>query len=236
MVGEEKTDEKIAEMLQFEEYLFIAKMEGCESPHQLDCEICMEKKPAGEMFTNETCSHRCYCRDCIGKHIAAKVEDNVYKVKCPMLICKGVLEPSCCRSLVPEQVFDRWVNLHSEPSVTPERRWIPCPFKDCAKMLEVAQGTDIKCKHCQRSLCSVCGLQWHSGHGCEEFQRLSHEEKDDLMMKELAKNKGWGECPGCGIFVERVEGCLRITCRCNIEFCYKCRCKWTETHAGCQME
>ncbi|KAL3008630.1 hypothetical protein AAZX31_07G042800 [Glycine max] len=46
------------------------------------------------------------------------------------------------------------------------------------------------------------------------------------MLMELAKNKCWRRCPKCNFYVEKVDGCKHITCRCGNEFCYACGSSW----------
>jgi E3 ubiquitin-protein ligase RNF144 len=58
-------------------------------------------------------------------------------------------------------------------------------------------------------------VPWHSGIECEEFQRLNEDERgrEDLMLRELAKDKKWSRCPQCKFYVERTEGCPHMICR-----------------------
>jgi hypothetical protein len=53
------------------------------------------------------------------------------------------------------------------------------------------------------------------GVDCKEFQSLKDGERgsEDLMAMELAKNKRWKRCPKCSFYVEKSEGCTRISCR-----------------------
>ncbi|KAL0012733.1 hypothetical protein SO802_007841 [Lithocarpus litseifolius] len=84
----------------------------------------------------------------------------------------------------------------------------------------------------------LCSVPWHSGVDCEEFQRLNGDEKgrDDLIFRELAKEKKWRRCPLCKYYVERTEGCLHMTCRCAFQFCYGCGAQWTNNHGGCHRD
>lgn len=74
------------------------KTETGESSQMIFCPICMDAKPTSEMFKNTTCSHP-FCLDCISKHVAVKIQDNISTVKCPDLNCQGVLHlnPEFCR-------------------------------------------------------------------------------------------------------------------------------------------
>ena len=47
------------------------------------------------------------------------------------------------------------------------------------------------------------------------YQKLNEDERgrEDLMVRNLAKENKWRRCPSCQIIVERTEGCLHMTCR-----------------------
>ncbi|XP_010273982.1 PREDICTED: E3 ubiquitin-protein ligase RNF144A [Nelumbo nucifera] len=203
------------------------------------CEICMDEKPRGEMFRSKTCSHS-YCSDCISKHVAAKVQESINVVRCPGSNCTGVLEPDLCRSIIPAELFDRWSSALCESLILGSNS-LYCPFNDCSALLVDDGGVIVReseCPNCRRLFCAHCKVPWHSGVGCEEFERLNKDDrkKEDLMMMELAKSKKWKRCPQCKFFVEKRDGCLHITCRCKFEFCYGCGSGWSDTHAGCQTK
>ncbi|KAK8581105.1 hypothetical protein V6N13_144146 [Hibiscus sabdariffa] len=56
------------------------------------CTICMDFKPVEEMFRSNTCFHL-FCKDCISKYVAAKIQENIAMVKCPDVNCQAALEP-----------------------------------------------------------------------------------------------------------------------------------------------
>eukprot|EP00262_Sarcandra_glabra_P001193 TRINITY_DN11212_c1_g1_i1.p1 TRINITY_DN11212_c1_g1~~TRINITY_DN11212_c1_g1_i1.p1 ORF type:complete len:355 (-),score=45.23 TRINITY_DN11212_c1_g1_i1:176-1240(-) len=212
-------------------------IETGESLKRSICEICIEEKGEGEIFKSKACSH-VFCSDCISKHVAAKIQENIITVQCPDLKCGRVLEPEFCRSIIPVTVFERWENALCESMVLGSQKFY-CPFKDCSALLvndgeeEVVQS---ECPSCRRLFCARCYVTWHSGIDCEEFQGLGGNERgrDDLMAIELAVSKKWKRCPTCKFYVEKAEGCLHITCRCGFEFCYVCGLKWSdEHHASC---
>lgn len=183
------------------------------------CGICMEAKPVEEMFRNKNCSHS-FCDYCVGRYLASKIQENISMVKCPDPKCRGVLELEQCRSIVPKDVFDRWVDALCENVVLGSQRFY-CPFKDCSAMLlnDEEEGgvvvTASECPHCNRLFCAQCKVSWHAGIGCREFQSLKEGERgrEDLMVMELAKNKRWKRCPRCSFYVERIYGCSHVTCR-----------------------
>ncbi|KAK4269538.1 hypothetical protein QN277_022682 [Acacia crassicarpa] len=204
---------------------------------QVICEICAETKEASQMFTNQRCDHS-FCSDCVTKHVATKIQENITEVACPGLDCKNVVGLDACRPWLPKDLLDRWDQALCEAMFLATPKFY-CPFKDCSAMLLIEIEEDIReaeCPFCHRLFCARCEVPWHPGVECEEFQRLNENEKErqDLIVRELAKEKKWKRCPNCKFYVEKDGGCLHITCRCKYEFCYGCGEQWTATHGGCQ--
>ncbi|OIT28843.1 putative e3 ubiquitin-protein ligase ari9, partial [Nicotiana attenuata] len=240
------SDEKYAEELQLQEALMSAatislfnkfkrvKTEIGESSENL-CMICMVNKPINEMFGNSSyCSHS-FCVLCISKYVASKIQENTNVIKCPDFSCNGIIKPQFWREIVSKEVFDRWENSLCESLILGSQKFY-CPYKDCAAML-VDSGsenvTECECPNCRRLFCAQCSVSWHVGLECKEFQRLGREDKGkelDVMLTEFAKNKKWRKCPKCKIYVEKLDGCLHITCRCGHEFCYGCGLDHSSVH------
>ncbi|KAL3740513.1 hypothetical protein ACJRO7_021745 [Eucalyptus globulus] len=203
------------------------------------CEICAERKEADEMFRIRTaCSHT-FCSLCISRHVETKVLDNVTTIKCPGLECEGVLEIDSCRQILPENVLSVWEKSLCEATFAEMEKFY-CPFKNCSALLikDCDDGKVIReceCPYCHRLFCAECSVPWHAGVSCEEFQSLNEDERgrEDLIVRELAKEKKWGRCPKCKFYVERTQGCPHITCRCQFQFCYGCGSEWTQSHGGC---
>lgn len=202
------------------------------------CEICLENKETWQMFDNATCSHS-FCYDCTSKHIISKIQDNIKVITCPGMNCSTVLDSNVCRSIIPEDVLEKWDESLCK-SLILESQKVYCPFSDCSVMLVNDSSeviTEIKCPLCQRLLCAACRVPWHSEFTCKEFQKMNSKKKgrEELMVATLAKKKHWMKCPRCKLYVEKTEGCLHITCRCRYEFCYRCGSKWSSNHGGCKQ-
>lgn len=119
---------------------------------------------------------------------------------------------------IPKEVIDRWDDALCGAFllIVPK---LYCPFKDCFVMLldENKGGEEIReseCPFCHRLFCARCHVPWHPSVGCEEFQKLNMDERgiQDLLVRELANQKKWKRCPQCKFYVEKIEGCLHITC------------------------
>ncbi|XP_030451991.1 E3 ubiquitin-protein ligase RSL1-like [Syzygium oleosum] len=203
------------------------------------CEICAERKEAKEMFRIRTvCSHT-FCSLCISRHVEAKVLENVTTIRCPGLECEGVLQIDSCRQILPENVLCMWEKSLCEAMFLESQKFY-CPFKNCSALLikDCDDGKVIReceCPYCHRLFCAECSVPWHAGVSCEEFQSLNEDERgrEDLIVRELAKENKWGRCPKCKFYVERTLGCPHIICRCQFQFCYGCGSEWSEAHGGC---
>lgn len=68
------------------------------------------------------------------------------------------------------------------------------------------------CCECGYEQCVHHGLPWHSGVTCEDFDRRQSEEKLNLETISRTTKK----CPGagCGVNIEKNEGCSHMTCKC----------------------
>ncbi|KAL6010536.1 hypothetical protein ACLOJK_000970 [Asimina triloba] len=195
------------------------------------CKICMEPKLAAEIFTVNECKH-VFCSECIGQHVAAKIQENAPAVRCPEPSCQGVLEPVFCQSILPPEVFDRWGSVLCENLILGSMKFY-CPFNDCSALLVDERGQnegaimESECPHCRRLFCATCKVPWHSGSSCENFQKLGEHERnrEDIMLMNLAKSKKWQRCPQCGFYVEKTDGCLFMRCSliCILGFCSSLR-------------
>ncbi|PIA43226.1 hypothetical protein AQUCO_02000574v1 [Aquilegia coerulea] len=189
------------------------------------CEICFEPKSSFDSFKIKGCKHF-YCSECMAKYVASKLQENVTSIRCPVPDCLGVLEPEFSRTILPQEVFDRWGDALCESLILGAQKFY-CPFKDCSALLIDDGGVAVKdseCPHCRRMFCAQCKVPWHTGINCKDFQKLGkgEREKEDILLMNLAKDKKWQRCPKCKFYVERSDGCLFMKCRCGFAFCYNC--------------
>ncbi|GJN33987.1 hypothetical protein PR202_gb22618 [Eleusine coracana subsp. coracana] len=190
-----------------------------------DCAICFEKVQSSEKFLVSHCAHA-FCNTCIGRYVAAKIGENVAMIGCPDPECKkGSVEIDLCRGIIPSELFDRWNIVLCEDIVGGDKFY--CPFKDCSALLindGAVEINETECPHCHRLFCASCRVPWHHGIKCKEFKKLGDDEKgqDDLALKKLADKKKWQRCPKCKMYVERIDGCEYMVCRCRHSFCYLC--------------
>jgi hypothetical protein len=65
----------------------------------------------------------------------------------------------------------------------------------------------------------------HDGITCDVFANLKANEHDAAFY-ELAELEGYARCNRCKNYVELLQGCHHMTCRCLNEFCYLCNAQW----------
>ncbi|KAF0911431.1 hypothetical protein E2562_008306 [Oryza meyeriana var. granulata] len=205
------------------------------------CTICMETVDAIKRFAIAGCTHA-FCVSCVRQYIAAKVGENVLSIGCPDPGCKngGALHLEACRDVIPPQLFQRWGDALCESALSSLKFY--CPFSDCSALLVDDPGdgeeaiTDAECPHCSRMFCAKCKVPWHEGATCAEFQQLGKDERgrDDLLLRKVAQESKWQRCPKCKMYVERVEGCVFIICRCGHCFCYLCASPMSRDNHHCK--
>ncbi|PHT59074.1 hypothetical protein CQW23_01437 [Capsicum baccatum] len=195
------------------------------------CEICIEPMllPNKKFNNQNRCVHP-FCIDCIVKYISVKLEDSVGKIPCPSLSCDQFLDPISCRNLVGPQLFVKWSDVLCESSVLGVPQCY-CPNRNCSALILDECGGNAKrskCPNCKRNFCFQCKLPWHAGFGCGE-----NRDRNDVVFGELAELKRWKRCPLCRHFVERIEGCKIVKCRCGASFCYSCGKRVNRHWCGC---
>ncbi|XP_061361269.1 E3 ubiquitin-protein ligase RSL1-like [Gastrolobium bilobum] len=178
------------------------------------CQICFESKPLNDSFNVEGCTHF-YCTRCTVKYIVSKLQDNIVNLVCPESGCCGVLNPYYCKPILPNNVLEWWEKALTE-SMIPEKAKFYCPFNDCSALLfnDCLKGVvirDTTCPHCKRSVCVQCKAPWHPELSCEKFQRM--KDRNDDLLRDLAKRRNWRRCPNCKHYVEKDYGCNEMKCR-----------------------
>ncbi|CAA2975314.1 probable E3 ubiquitin- ligase RNF217 [Olea europaea subsp. europaea] len=179
------------------------------------CEICMETMILHDQkFKNKNKCRHPYCTDCIIKYIKVKVEDdNVGYIKCPDMNCNQLLDPVSCRSMIGLSLFVKWCDVLCESTILEVNKSY-CPQRNCNALILNECGGNVKksrCPSCKNWFCFQCQMVWHSGFRCEQSWELRDE--NDIAFGMLAEKEKWMSCPGCGHFVDRIEGCRDINCR-----------------------
>ncbi|CAM0951491.1 unnamed protein product [Alopecurus aequalis] len=194
------------------------------------CGICMDTLPVFDLFHGLPCRHK-FCASCMTTYVEGRIRSTELPIPCPDPACgmgvedggRGMLHPEKCKKAIDYGAFVDWGTRLAENALPPGRRAY-CPNRGCRVPLETAgEGEPVMaaCPACGEALCAICGMQWSSdgtglgGHDCAKGP-------DAALLRTLARERRWKECPSCKTFVERIDGCDRMTCRCRFVFCYRC--------------
>lgn len=185
---------------------------------QVVCSVCQDEcYPA--VVTK--CQHS-WCHSCVHNlySLAMKDEDLV-----PARCCNNILEADTAKAVlnVPE--------LQTYYAKVEERRAenpLYCPKAHCSQFLgnkaEAQERQNLRCSDCQTRVCNACGKSPHP-----------HDVRcmPDPEAERIVTNWAHGQtqvrvkqCENCRRFIERVDGCNQMICRCGRIFCFACGLQW----------
>uniref|UniRef100_A0ACD5Y523 Uncharacterized protein n=2 Tax=Avena sativa TaxID=4498 RepID=A0ACD5Y523_AVESA len=195
-----------------------------------DCGICIETLPVFDLFHGLPCNHK-FCASCMTTYVEGRIRSSELPIPCPDPACgrgeegggRGVLHPEMCKKAIDYAAFGDWGARLTESALPPDRRAY-CPNRQCGVLLETSGEVEpirAPCPACGHALCATCGMEWNSdgaGLGAHDCTK----GPDAALVRQLAHDRQWKQCPSCKMFVERIDGCNRMTCRCRFVFCYRC--------------
>ncbi|XP_041842868.1 E3 ubiquitin-protein ligase RNF144B isoform X2 [Melanotaenia boesemani] len=193
---------------------------------EIFCKLCLSQQPTAA--TRELQSCRCmYCTACLQQYVQlAIMEGGGAPITCPDMAChkSGVLTESELAGLAAADQVELYQRLKFEREVKldPSKAW--CPVLECQAVCSVQPSTEglpaaVPCPTCHAIFCSSCRGPWKDSHICPERQPMIspspfHESSADMSIK---------QCPMCGIYIERNQGCAQMLCKsCKHTFCWYC--------------
>ncbi|CAN6210803.1 unnamed protein product [Urochloa humidicola] len=200
---------------------------------QFMCGICMETLPILDLFHGMQCEHR-FCVECMATYIEGRVHAGEVPVPCPDLSCKDkeavddenarrlALHPEECKKSIDFAAFGSWGDRLTESAI-PQCRRAYCPNRRCGVMLEATGGRTPAlafCPACGHPMCATCGFDWSKDDSGQQHDCT--EGPSAALVKKLAEERRWKQCPRCKMVVERTYGCNVMRCRCQFVFCYAC--------------
>ena len=181
-------------------------------PTVSECVSCYDDIPKNKAI--DLPCHHSYCQPCFSHLISTAIHS------------EDTFPPKCCLSEVPKSTIHRHLpakewKAFSEKALeyaVPLANRYYCASTKCAKWIDARNAKlkngALECPHCKAKLCTVCrGPSHPSNEDCPQDFGM------DRLMEE-AELSGWRRCSKCRRMVERVEGCLHITCMCRHQFWY----------------
>jgi len=188
------------------------------------CPICLGE--VDDPVELETCHHK-YCRECFREYLLELIKTkNIEKIPCPSKNCfeKEIKEEFFSQYLTEEEYF-KFRTARSQLEILKDPKKMFCPFCDSYALIPNYENfkldpNDSKYKKSTMTctnghkFCS-CGIALHEG-DC-------YRDNNDFQKFLISENVK--QCPKCGFYIKKVNGCNHMTCgnsACRFEFCWLC--------------
>ena len=129
-----------------------------------------------------------------------------------------------------------------------DQEWGHCLTPDCNRK-NIVYDKRLDCTSCGMSWCVQCGVQWHLGQTCQQYQADSIAEQNALlqlgnmngflgnvnelyggveeqqfqaMYQEQYNEDKMRTCQKCFAVIQKDGGCNHMTCHCGHHFCWLC--------------
>jgi E3 ubiquitin-protein ligase RNF144 len=214
-----------------------------------------------------SCSHL-LCPPCLVQYLSNQLVKRRHFTRPFPIPCPGSVKDGHCSSAISSFVIDRVTPLLAlsdqialteiEAKTALGSQLIYCPHQSCSMLIErptIPVRWDIifssysspcasQCPHCNNTVCVGClAPNAHLGLTCEQYLALPSNQRasEDIALILLAQKKMWKQCPLCLFYVEKVDGCSHMVCRCGCRFCYTCGCNFYSggpgtAHTGCKCD
>ncbi|KAI1093002.1 hypothetical protein F5B19DRAFT_170892 [Rostrohypoxylon terebratum] len=180
------------------------------------CSVCSDDVPEVESALLE-CGH-IHCTNCV----TSNAHDSLhFKPFMPAKCCKVIL----VEVLVSCKVFSKnemlkYVDLVEEHTTPGPKLY--CYDTNCNAFIPSDQHRLRvgECLECGKNTCKSCGKKSHFA-ACDP-EHLHAAQDNEALIKKLASDRGWRQCPNCDTLIEKNEGCGHMLCYCGQRFCYRC--------------
>jgi len=210
--------------------------------HSNVCGICFDSIPSHDSSLSNPsppppppCHHR-FCHSCLSTWIKDRVESGqVSSMKCCADGCNRELSEQELTHLMDNVTAMRYRRYKRMQQLSTDPRVLFCPNAGCEVALFCMDGQNrpaLKCPDCDGKWCFNCKTAWHPGQSCAEYKRSLYMEGEKKALEGLVENERAflekmesmeaRQCAQCGSWVEKSEGCDKMTCRCGFQFCQKC--------------
>ncbi|KAK1896717.1 E3 ubiquitin-protein ligase RNF14, partial [Dissostichus eleginoides] len=132
-----------------------------------DCGVCFEGWLGSDCVQLPECGH-IFCRACLGKFCKLQIkEGNVRGVTCPDADCPATPTPAQVRSLVGEELFDRYDRLLLQSTLDCMGDVVYCPRTSCGSAVIVEKSSRAaQCSVCGFAFCVSCRKTYHGTEEC----------------------------------------------------------------------
>ena len=192
------------------------------------CILCFTDILSPELESNKLpCSHL-FCSDCYFEYLKEKINSNLnitsigcMQYKCPTILTKEFILNQIKKDEALSKKYEKFLNKAINLQNSNKKN---CPETNCESFLEYKNDNNyyLTCEN-GHQYCYKCLRKWHGKKKCSKLI-----EKDFNKWK---KGKIVKQCPKCGMWTEKIEGCNHMTCiECKYQWCWLCRGAYSEIH------
>jgi len=185
-----------------------------------ECPVCFDELETTS-HQLEVCCHS-YCKECFRGMCQHAVQNKGFPMNCAKDGCdeivsiQDIIEFVELKDIVPIAV-EQLVATHKD-----EYKY--CITPDCRNIYRVSKHPDpdpYACAVCQVQICAFCNKEFHAGLNCR-FESRRDDQNLDEWLKGNPKDRGL--CPSCSAPIEKIAGCMHITCSsCKKHVCWRCK-------------
>ena len=192
------------------------------TPDDTSCPICYD---VVSQPVEINCNH-IYCSACLRHYILSTFDNHSFPLKCmgSDATCNNHFSLPLIRKFLPPQHFEQLMTA----AFTSYLDRNPDTFKYCTTpgCSQIYRATalpyELQCPSCFIKICSACHTEGHTGMSCIEKRQHKIPEEQERLLRAWAWENNVKQCPSCQAWVEKVEGCHHINCRCGVHFCWIC--------------
>jgi len=187
-------------------------------PTAAECRVCMEVLTKDNQIILTACGHGSTCMDCIKENMKHE-----FPIKCTDPNCHSFILVADLLRILSGSFKDIQNTAILEFLGKNKQTFVNCLTPDCPNILHY--NDKIYCDVCLKEYCTMCGVAYHTGRTCYEYNFWKNDKEGSLLFEQWKANNT-RPCPFCNTAVEKVSGCNHMHCRppggCDGHFCYRC--------------
>ena len=187
------------------------------------CPICFEKTNEDSLPVSTKCYHG-FCLECYTSFLEHKMQTfEVINIPCPQDGCKEILTDDIIKAILGQDKYNRYQELVLKKLSHKNLNVKYCPKNACFLPFTPKKEESFTICSCGTKICNICSNFYHQGKPCiavvdQEFEIYAKENEIKF-------------CIVCKTAVNRVEGCLHMTCCvCDYEWCWNCGKQYDPKH------
>ena len=189
-----------------------------------NCPICYDEISSPVQLA---CGHS-YCTACIRHFLTTASDTKIFP-----LCCMG--DENDCRTPIPIPVLQRFLPPQQfkhllQTVFIAHIEHFPQEFKycttpDCSQVYRCDRSgisLVLHCPSCLSAVCSSCHEEAHEGMSCAERKLQNDPGEQERLNDQLAMESGFKRCPKCAVWIDKIDGCNHMSCKCGAHICWVC--------------